>query len=194
MNNFETNINLNPQDIANMVSHIKVPEGSALLGVLPILAIIFGSDNVSLIIRQIKVLSTESVKTLVLKVRDTIVEPRYPLERSVWQFNDPQADLSMFSAALENSDSLARKEFIKYMSLYEDVFPFVCTYFEELDPSTVMEFRPDAHPLEPRDTRRNPPDPTDHEMGPAAIIVPSIAVGSLLLLSSKLKSIPGETK
>lgn len=192
MDNFTTNIELGSADLAVMVSHIHIPEGMALLGVLPILAIIFGTDNVQAISEKIRSLNSKQKTILNSKVHNTVVDSKYPLTRSVWQFNDPSNDISALSHALTDTSPHAMLDFQQFLNLYTDTFPFINTHFEELDPLSVLEVCEDyevrARPFE---SRSNPPQ--TREIGPSAFIVPSVAVGSLMLLSSKLKNIPGST-
>ena len=174
-----------------MVSHICVPEGARLLGISPILAIVFGTDDVYSVVKQIHDLNSNHRQLLLSKVQNTVVHPTYPLNDSVWQFNDPSADISALSAALTNKSTFPLEDFANFLHIYSDIFPFIYTYHEELDPSTVLEPQlQDDDYIEYGEVRENPR--TSNELGPSAFIIPSVAVGSLLLLSSKLKNTDGD--
>lgn len=193
MDNFTTNIKLNAEDIALTVSHIHIPESMALLGVMPILAILFGTDNVLSINKRISVLNPKHKDLLSSKVQKTVLAEGYPLEQSVWQFNDPSNDISALTHALKDPSPLPMSEFRQFLNLYSDTFPFIHTYFEELDPDSVLEVCGDFE-TKPQITKPRPNPVQGTDLSPGALIVPSVAVGSLVLLSSKLRNIPGDKK
>ena len=190
MDNFTTNIKLSAEDIALTVTHIHIPEGMALLGVMPILAILFGTDSVHNITKRISALSSKHKDLLASKVEKTILTQKYPIEKSVWQFNDPANDISALSHALKDPSPLPMSEFLQFLSLYSDTFPFIHTYFEEIDPRSILEVSEDYEfRQQPISARSNPSQ--SKEVSPSALIVPSVAIGSLMLLSSKLKNTQG---
>ena len=193
MDNFTSNINLKPADVALMVSHICIPEGTRLLGILPILAILFGTDNVDSVIKSIKGLSSTNCDLLISTTQNTVTHPTYPLNDSVWQFNDPASDISALTAALKHTSTFPLDDLVNFLNLYSDTFPFIHTYFEELDPTTVLETQAQSDDcILHVEVRDNPLNST--ELGPSAFIVPSVALGSLWLLSSKLKNTNGDAR
>lgn len=191
LDNLKTNIDLSPSDIALMVSRIKVPENMALMGVLPILAILFGTDDATQVIYRMSLLDSDMAKRISEKVQASIMDPAYPFSSSVWQFNDPDSDISALDEALNDLNSFAMHDFEAYASLYSDTLPFINVAYEEMDPASVLNFTSNAISAAPgiENPCAEPATEARHrrDLGPSAVIIPSVAVGSLVLLSSKLK-------
>lgn len=185
------NIGLSPSEIALMVSHIAVPENMALMGVLPILAILFGTDNASHVIGRMERLSSAAAREVSEKVQATVIDPKYPLSSTVWQFNDPASDVSALEEALKDLGSFAMHDFGTYVNLYHDTLPFINVAYEEMDPASVLKFTSDPASTLPATENPHTKPATEasprKDLGPSAVIIPSVAVGSLVLLSSKLK-------
>lgn len=195
MNNFTSNIDLSPSVIASMISRIQVPKGHALVGVMPILVIIFGSDDVSTVSAGLDSLSSMDAGRLIERVKEVVMDVNYPLSESVWQFNDPQADIDVLATMLgvdtvDMDDRYnAKADVDRTFEMLRDTFPFLPIFSEELEREDILPFRSDyveRASIQKDITSASP------EIGAHAVIIPSIALGSLVLLTSKLKS-SGET-
>ena len=170
-----------------MVAHISVPNDMNLMGVLPVLAILFGSDDAETICERLNTLEPQLAALLAEKIQNTVIDPTYPLESSVWQFNDPGSDISAVTEALKDIKGSAMYDLQTFLRLYSDTLPFIHTAYEELDFQSVLEFTPEDTAIVYESEPFENPAP-QKEIGPGALIIPSVAVGSLVLLSSKLKN------
>jgi len=167
----------------------------ALAGICPILAMIFGSDDVESIKLGLSRLTPQDKTLLDDLLRDTLTVDFYPLGDSVWQFNDPVAEYNVLTTALGIGDHAdeqqnAWQDLFASLDMLEDTFPFVSLAYTELDENSIIEFSEERFNLD--SPAENPaPKTPPHSVGPEAVIIPSIAVGSLLLLRSKLNSTRG---
>ena len=186
---FHTNIQLKPQSIAAMVGCIAVPQDTALSGVCPILAIVFGTDNVDQLFLGISDLSPSEKKQLFTSIRDTVASEAYPLGATVWQFNDPLADLRIVETALGLQDCASEQAYAladleDSLRIIDDTFPFISVGHGDMSPADILIFSEtyteDSDRLEYSE-RANP-----RSRGPEAVIVPSLAVGSLMVFGSRL--------
>ena len=166
-----------------MVRHIKVPPKSALLGVYPILSILFGTDNVIRLILALEDLDLTYKQRLYVSVQDTLAQ-EYPYESTVWSFNDPLADLKALEAALGLSDCKdghlsAFADFKNDLFVIEDSFPFIHLGIEEIEPSEVIEFSESYKKRKVALERTTLKDVS-------SVIIPSVTIGSLILLGTKI--------
>jgi len=172
-----------------MVKCIKVPQNTALSGVCPILAIVFGTDNVDQVFLGIADLSPSEKKQLFTSIRDTVASEVYPLGATVWQFNDPLADLRIVETALGLQDcafeqASALEDLEDSLRIIDDTFPYISMGHGEMDPADILMFSETYTHGSDRleySKRSNP-----RSRGPEAVIVPSLAVGSLMVFGSRL--------
>jgi len=186
------NIQLSPSEVARAVACINVPANNALLGVFPILAVLLGTDHVGTVLHTLSEIDPRSAEALVEKTRAAVDEESYPLAPTIWQFNDPNVDLKLLESALVPSathePNLARSELFEMLEMCHDSFPFSDISYVPLDASDVLEFDGDSAPETLQTEVRSSAQPKPR-IGAEAVILPSIAVGSLYILSSKLKTL-----
>ena len=192
------NLHMADADVAAMASRINVPAGKALAGVYPALVILLGTDDPSAVKAVLLALSSEEADFLVTKVEAVVKNAVYPIAQSVWQFNDPEVDLGMFRTAFARVDSVdealaknsARVELMAMVDMIEDSFPYIDVLGECLPEDSVLEFTIGDHlpsVAEPsHNTQVSKKEP--HQLGADAVILPSIAIGSLYILSTKIKT------
>ena len=120
------------------------------------------------------------------KVKDVVASDNYPLSDTVWQFNDPLADIKVLMTALgvtgDVSESpYAMEDLAMSMDMVHDTFPFIEIGHDPILESDILEFTEDhsrEHSTQPRQQQAG--------SGSETWIVPSLAVGSLMLLGSRI--------
>ena len=160
-----------------------MPPNSALLGVCPILSILFGTDDVAQLTFALESLDLTCKQRLYDSVQDTLAQ-EYPYESTVWSFNDPLADLGALEAALglskyKDEHLSAKADFKDFMFVIADSFPFINIGTEQIDSSEILEFS------ESYKKGRHPHEHTTLKNA-SSIIIPSVAVGSLIVLGTKI--------
>lgn len=164
---------------------MHVPSSHALMGIAPALAVIFGTDNTDDIARELRELSPRESADLGEKIQSIVASDEYPLSETVWQFNDPAADIKVLTTALGLSTSRideresAMYDFVYMLDMMRDTYPYIEIGSGPLLESDILEFCEDGPP-----TRSNAPKKTTR--GAEVWLVPSLTAGSLVLLGSKL--------
>lgn len=185
LSNFKTNIHIDADLIAHIVSRMHVPSAHALMGIAPVLAVIFGTDNTNDITRELGTLSPKDSADLCSKIQSVVASEKYPLTETVWQFNDPSADIKVLTTALGLSTpnmedrEAAMYDFLNTLDMTRDTYPYIQIGAGTILESDVLEFSENGSTIQNTDSKKT-------ARGPEAWIVPSLTVGSLILLKSKL--------
>ena len=118
--------------LASTVKKIKVPKNQLLLGIHPILAMHFKTDDSQTILNSLDKLTKTQAEHLVQEVTSTIQSSLYPHNQSVWMFNDPNVEIEMLSQALVHNEEDALIELQGIIEMHHDTYPFVEVLCEPL--------------------------------------------------------------
>lgn len=179
-----------------MVADIHVPESMALQGYMPILAILFGTDNSAIIVESLQSISQSKADLLTAKVRDTVTQSAYPLSSCIWQFNDPCADLDALDAAFSENPNIpserlsAFSDFLVGLEMMSDTFPYMFMHRECINSEDIFEYVDTSDGIGICEYIDHTEYTSQESSHPKSILIPSVAVGSFMLLASKVKGLP----
>lgn len=171
-------------DFTNAIRAIKIEPGNSLLGVQPIVSMFFSTDDAIKIQSCLFALNDESIKILIESIKNTLINPSYPYEDSVWQYNDPLFEIELFEKALIDREESAIKDVLSIYSTFESSFPFIEVSVEPLLEDSVVPFK--GEPLtvsqdSPQEAIENPSQISllESKQNSTTILLPTIALGSL---------------
>lgn len=174
--------------LAATVSKIKVPRNHLLLGVHPILAMFFKTDDTKTILDYLLHLTDKQAESLIQEVSSSLQSSIYPHKHSVWMFNDPNVEIEMLTQALINKEQNAQSELEGILELHGDTYPFIEVMSEPLlDIEDIIQESSYENPidLEQDDPIAIPKDKGVNPLG--AIFIPTATLGSLYILSKIAK-------
>ena len=174
--------------LAVTVSKIKVPRDHLLLGIHPILAVHFQTDDVRIILKYLRQLTKTKAKSLIRDIESAIQSAAYPHKNSVWMFNDPNIEVDMLTQSLINEDLVAGEELQNMIEMYYDSYPFIEVLCEPLIcPEEIIPHPPFENParIEGGGKTELVEDKGLNPLG--AFFIPTAALGSLYILSKYAK-------
>jgi hypothetical protein len=175
-------------DFTQLVSRIEIPKGFSLLGIQPIISIVMGSDDLNIVSEKIKTLSPEVVQTLLESIKETLKNPNYPLDASVFFANDPFFELEQLSNAFADP-TIFLNNYLESLSIFEDTYPFIETAFEPLNSNDVLPLRENPITLssvEAKDETHTEPTPesiSSQAINGAGLLIPTLTLGSMYLFT-----------
>jgi len=170
----------------NLVRHITTPKAHSLLGIHPILSIVCGTDDSYSVVNMLRNFrSDKTKKSAILSVVEYCVNSSiYPIDKTVWAFNDPQNEvLSLKSYLNEETEDLEN-----VILLHKDTYPFIAVEehhtSEPIDKDYVKKQVILADQPRPPAKKGLPLKENHHSHRTTpTILVPTIALGSLYVLS-----------
>ncbi len=186
---FLNKVNLNMSSaLAATVSKIKVPENHLLLGIQPILAMHFQTDDAQVIIKGIRKLTKLQAKNLVRDVTSTIQSSLYPHTQSVWMFNDPNVEIEMLTQAIVNENESATQELQSTIEMHHDTYPFVEVLCEPLiDEEDIISQISIENPIDVEEDKSSGEVEDKGVNALGAFFIPTATLGSLYILSKIAK-------
>lgn len=176
--------------LAATVSKIRIPKNQLLLGIHPILAIHFQTDDPTNIIELLNQLTSKEANKLIEEVKSTIQSSLYPHKQSVWMFNDPSIEIEMLTQALIHKNQDASFELEGVIEIHYDTYPFIETLCEPLiyQEDIVSDEEYLENPSRIDETALVQKSVEDKGVNPlGAIFIPTAALGSLYILSKIAK-------
>lgn len=174
--------------LAATVSKIKVPKNHLLLGIHPILAMHFQTDDAQAILSGLDTLTKAQAESLVQDIKSTIQSSIYPHKNSVWMFNDPAVEIEMLTQALINEDESAIVELQGTINIHYDTYPFVEVICEPLiNEADIISEIPIENPVDVEENK-SLIEVEDKGVNPlGAFFIPTATLGSLYILSKIAK-------
>ena len=174
--------------LAATVSKIKVPPQQSLLGIHPILVVYFQTDNAQSILSSLCSLSVVKVQELLDLIETTLQSSLYPKKQSVFMFNDPLVEVELLKSALIEKSDVAIQELASTFEIFSDTYPFIDTVAEssmlsENIQNRVVYENPEDKELVSEDTSYAIEKQAHSPNGLATFFIPTVAVGSLFVLS-----------
>lgn len=176
--------------LLELVNDIQLSKNNALLGIHPLLAVYFGSDDTSTILESLKTISADDAKKLGSLLYECVSDPAYRHKDTCWTFNDPHVDVSFVKTVIsqpkDRNEALQKinavQDLVSFLELHKNTYPFIETFYEPLLEDDVLKVKNlDGIKVEyeviPNIYRENP------KLGISTIIVPTVALGSLYMLS-----------
>lgn len=174
--------------LAATISKIKVPKNHLLLGIHPILAMHFQTDDAQAILNGLSILTKVQAKKLVQEITSTIQSSVYPHKKSVWMFNDSNVEIEMLTQALVNEDEAAISELQGIIEIHHDTYPFTEALCEPLinEEDIISQISIEN----PKDVEEDKPSVEIEDKGVnplGAFFIPTATLGSLYILSKIAK-------
>jgi len=172
--------------LAATVSKIKMPPYQSLLGIHPILVVYFQTDDAQTILESLFSLRKKQVESLISLIETALQSSLYPKDKSVFMFNDPLVEVQLLTSALIEKDESAVQELTSTFEVFTHTYPFIDTV-ESSD--MLQENIRTVYHENPEDSESVPNSNAskDEVNGFATIFIPTVAVGSLFVLSKLAK-------